>query len=76
MPTAYNWNDLRVDAERLHQNAVNMRDLAAVLDNWKDLRLEAERLQEDAVNMRDSAVVLEKTFDMVSSTRKKLNHLY
>ena len=43
---------------------------------WKDLRLEAERLQEDAVNMRDSAVVLEQTFDMVSSTRKKLNHLY
>ena len=44
--------------------------------NWNDLREEAVRLQEDAVNMRDSAVVLEQTFDMVSSTRKKLNHLY
>ena len=44
--------------------------------NWKDLREDAVRLQEDAVNMRDSAVVLEQTFDMVSSTSKKLNHLY
>ena len=37
MPTAYNWNDLREEAVRLQEDAVNKRDSAVVLEQISDM---------------------------------------